>query len=145
VKTELKRVFVVVWMVLGLAGAMNHTIAQSLFGRTFDLVLPHLKYGHVMFNKNLTTVRVHEFEGADHVRHPIADLVQTPALGYRNARVEIDLMTKPDYLLELCFRATRARHEPLVFHVAEYDVTVDPRTPQHTADLPCDEHGLTGL
>jgi hypothetical protein len=143
--SELRRVFVLAWIVLGLAGAMNHTIAQKLFDRTFDLVLPHLKYGHVMFNRNFRVIQVFEFVGADGVLHPIADLVETPAYGYRDARVGLDLFTKPDYLRELCFRGFKSRGEPFVIHRTEYDITVDARTPSHVADFPCDAHGLSGL
>jgi len=138
----LRRAFVVAWLLLGVLGALNHTIALDLFGRRFDLLLPHLKYGHVMFNKNLRTVQVYEWSASDGARHDLADLVETPAYGYRDARVEIDVLTKPDYLKELCFRAFSARKEELTFYASEYQVDVDPRTPSRTATLRCDAHGL---
>lgn len=142
---QIRKTFVVAWMLLSLAGALNHTIAEKLFGERFDLMLPHLKYGHVMFNKNATTIDVWDFSGPDGVRHPLRDLVQTPAIGYADARVGLDLYTKPDYIRELCFRAFAARKEPLTIFEREYQVEVDPRTPSRTLTLRCDAHGLAPL
>jgi hypothetical protein len=102
-----RRVFIVVWLALTVAGALDHTIAESLFGRRFDLWLPHLKYGHVMFNRNPRTATLFYYAGADGVRHDLADLMPTPAWGYRRARLAISYMTNPDYLKELCLRAHR--------------------------------------
>jgi hypothetical protein len=48
-----RRGFALAWVLLGLAGALNHTIAMKPIGERFDLVLPHLRYGYVMFNANL--------------------------------------------------------------------------------------------
>ena len=140
----LRRAFVVAWILLGLAGALDHTIAEKLLGRRYDLWLPHLKYGHVMFNVNLREIQIYEYAAPDGVRHPLADLVQTPAIGYRDARAGIDVFTKPDYLRELCFRAFRAKSETLVFFRSDYQVDVDPRTPARTDVFVCDAHGLAG-
>jgi hypothetical protein len=130
-------------MLLGIAGAMNGTISKKVLGRRFDLLLPHLVAGNVMFNKNPHTVTVHEYAGRDGVRHDLADLVETPALGYRHARVALDLMAQPDYLLEICFLAYSSRHEELTFYESEYQVDVDPRTPSRTTSFRCDAHGIT--
>jgi hypothetical protein len=136
-----RRAFVVVWIALGVLGALNHTV----FGRRLDLVLPHLRYGHVMFNLNPRRVQVVEFARADGVRRSAAELVPTPAFGYRRARFAVDLMCKADYLKEVCFRAFRARAEELTFFVDEYQVDQDPRRPAHTETLRCDGRGLTPL
>lgn len=134
--------FVVAFIALSVLGAMNHTIAEKLLGQRFDLLLPHLKYGHVMFNKNLRQVHTYEYAGADGVRHDLADLVRTPALGYRHARLAINVLLKRDYLRELCFRAFSARREELTFFVTEYQIDADPRTPTRTNTLTCGANGL---
>ncbi len=137
-----RRVLVVAWIALSVLGAMNHTIAEKLFGQRFDLVLPHLKYGHVMFNKNLRVVQTYEYAGPDGVRHDLVELVRTPSIGYRHARLAINVLLKRDYLRELCYRAYGARKEELSFFVTEYQVDVDPRTPSQTKTLVCGAHGL---
>ena len=142
VPVQARRAFVAAWIVLGLAGALNHTITQKLFDTRFDLELPHLKYGHVMFNRNPHTVPVYEFAGPDGTRHHVADLVETPALGYHRTRADFDVITKPDYLMELCFRAYRQRNEELTFYTDEYDVSVDPRKPARTTTYSCGANGL---
>lgn len=136
-----RRVFVVAWMLLSIAGAMNQTVAEKVLGRQFDLVLPHLKYGDVMFNANPRTVQVYEYARADGVRHDLAELVPTPAPGYSRARVAVDLATVPDYLMEICYRATRVRHEEFDFYVSEYQIEGDARL-SRTDVLHCDSHGL---
>ncbi|MGH7296470.1 MAG: hypothetical protein ACRELB_16150 [Polyangiaceae bacterium] len=137
-----RRVFVAAWILLGLAGALDHTVAEKLFGRRFDLGLPHLKYGYVMFNVNPRTVRVYEYAGSDGVRRSLADLVAVPAPGYPRARLAVDATVKPEYLSEICYRATRAHHEEYDFFVSEYRVDVDPHTPSSTTTMHCGSHGL---
>jgi hypothetical protein len=142
VPVELRRAFVAAWIVLGVVGALNHTVFQKLFDEKFDLQLPHLKYGHVMFNRNLHQVPVYEYAGKDGARHPLADLVETPALGYQRTRLAFDVLTKQDYLMELCFRTFERRGEVLTFYADEYDVDVDPRKPARTTTFSCDANGL---
>jgi len=140
--TEARRAFVVAWIVLGLAGALNHTIAEKVVGRRFDLFLPHIAYGHVMFNKNERVATTFEYARADGVRHNIADLVATPALGYKRARVALNVLVNKSYLAEVCFRATRDSHESFTFYVDEFDVDANPRRPARTFVLRCDARGL---
>jgi hypothetical protein len=139
-----QRAFVVAWVLLGVAGAMNHTIADELVGRRFDLVLPHLQYGYVMFNRNPTSVPLYQYAGADGVRHDIADLVATPAIGYKRARVSLDLALNPDYIRELCFRQFRSSGE-VTFFRTDYEVNAGTSSPTHTQALRCGAHGLTPL
>jgi hypothetical protein len=140
--TRAQRVFVLVWMTLGLAGALDHTIAQKILGSRIDLVLPHLKYGYVMFNANPRKVDVYEYAGPDGVRHDLADLVAVPAPGYKRARLGIDLLSKPEYLAEVCYRGSRASHAEYDFFDSEYQVDVDPRRPSKTTTIHCSVHGL---
>lgn len=134
--------FVVVWVVLGVAGAMNHTIAEDLFGERFNLLLPHLEYGYVMFNKNPTDVTVYDYAEADGVRRPLAELVHTPALLYPDARLAVDVAIKPDYLREVCYRATRGSGESYTFLLDRYRVDTQAHHPVQSGALSCDAHGL---
>ena len=130
-----RRAFVVTWIVLTVAGALNHTIAEKLVGRRFDLLLPHLKYGHVMFNRNSPNAQLYTYSGADGVRHDLADLMETPAIGYRHARLAISVSTNPDYLMELCLHARRRGLGDLTF-------TIEETTPPSRRELRCDARGL---
>lgn len=150
----LRRVFVVGWIALGVAGALDHTIAMKLLGRRIDLVLPHLVAGYVMFKENPRTARVYEYARADGARHDLADLVATPSPGYARARLFINDTLDPGfYLKEICLRAThewnartqrleRSTDDAFDFFITEYRVDVDPRSPSSTTDLHCDSHGL---
>lgn len=140
--TRARRAFVAVWVLLGIAGALDHTLAERLLGSRVDLLLPHLKYGYVMFNANPRTVSVYEYAGADGVRHDVADLDPTPAPGYARARLAIDVALQPAYLAEVCLLAARERHAEYDFFVTDYQVDVDPRRPSATTALHCDSHGL---
>jgi hypothetical protein len=137
-----RRVFVAVWVVLGLAGALDHTIAEKAFGARIDLMLPHLKYGYVMFNANPRTVNVFSYAGADGAKHDLADLVATPAPGYARARLAIDASFLPPYLAEVCLRAERATHREYDFFVDTY--LVDPGGSALAASkvLHCSPRGL---
>lgn len=137
-----RRAFVAVWVLLGLAGALDHTIADRVLGSRIDLVLPHLKYGYVMFNVNPRTVSVYSYAGPDGVRHNLADLLATPAPGYARARVAIDAGMQPAYLAEICLRAVRATHEEYDFYVETYEVAPGASTLADTKVLHCSSHGL---
>ncbi len=137
-----RRAFVAVWVVLGLAGALDHTIAEKAFGARVDLMLPHLKYGYVMFNENPRTVNVFSYAGADGARHDLADLVATPAPGYARARVAIDASFMPAYLAEVCLRAERTTHQEYDFLVDTYEVDPGSSPPAAATVLHCSPRGL---
>jgi hypothetical protein len=65
---------------------------------------PHLQYGYPMFNKIPRFARAIQWLSADGARHHIAEIVPTPALGYKEARVSMDAMVSPGYVQELCGR-----------------------------------------
>lgn len=111
-------------------------------GRTFDLRLPHLAYGYVMFNRNPRTVWTFQYERQG-LRGNLADLVPVPAPGYKRTRVAMNLVMKPDYLHDICSRAiARAPEDRLTFIVNEYRVDVDPLSPAETLTFVCDQNGL---
>ena len=117
----MKRAFIVAWIVLALAGALDHTIAPRLLGRTFDLRLPHLQYGYVMFNSNWPRVPVFTYARADGVRHDLADLEPRPAFGYARARVALDAMFTTIYLRDLCNRALRGPGDAITIYADGYE------------------------
>ena len=137
-----RRIFVAVWVVLGIVGAMNHTIAEKLFGMRFNLWLPHLEYGYVMFNKNPHEVTVYDYTGEDGVRRPLAELVHTPAIAHADSRLAVNVILQPDYLREVCYRATHGTAERYTFLLDHYDMDVDTRRPVQSITLHCDAHGL---
>lgn len=137
-----RRVFVAVWLLLGLAGALDHTIAEKVLGERVDLWLPHLQYGYVMFNINPRTVHVYEYTGPDGVRHNLAELVALPAPGYARARAAIDVEMAPAYLAEVCLRAWRATSQEYDFYVDTYEVDIEKRELTGTEVLHCSAHGL---
>jgi len=114
---RLRRGFVVAWIVLGVAGALDHTIAERYLGGTVNLVLPHLQYGYVMFNNNPTRVPVFTYARADGERHPLSDLDPRPAPGYATARAAVDATLASSYLRDLCNRALRSRDDEITIYI----------------------------
>jgi hypothetical protein len=142
VEARARRVFVAAWILLGLAGALDHTIAQKLLGTRIDLLLPHLRFGYVMFNRNPRTVPVYEYAGRDGARHALAELVAAPAPGYARARLIIDAASAPAYLREVCLRAGHTTMQEYDFFVETYAVDVGKRSLENTRVLHCSEQGL---
>jgi hypothetical protein len=137
-KRHLRRAFVVTWIALGLAGALDHTIAERVLGHKIDLVLPHLQFGYVMFNNNPRRVPVFTYARADGVRHELVDLEPRPAWGYARARVAIDAMYTPVYVRDLCNRALRGLGDAITIYVDGYQVDVDRDHPAFTSTVTCD-------
>jgi hypothetical protein len=138
-----RRVFVTAWVAIGLAGALNATIAERLLGTQLDLRLPQLEYGFVMFNRNAHEVTVYSYVGPDGARRPLSELVSTPAPGYADARLAVNLLLRPDYLQEVCYRATAGSSTRYVFVLDHYDMDTDPRRPAQSLTLHCDARGLS--
>jgi hypothetical protein len=137
-----RRAFVAAWILLGILGALNHTVAERTAGRRWDLALPHLRYGYVMFNENPRTVRTFEYARPGGERRPLAELVPSTSLGYSRARLAITVAQKPIYLAEVCLKLHLPAGQELTFYVDEYQVDVDPRRPARTFTYRCDAHGL---
>ena len=134
---KLRRAFVVTWLALAIAGAINHTIAERYLGGSVNLLLPHLQYGYVMFNENPTRVPVFTYARADGVRHPLADLDPRPAPGYATARAAVDATLTPTYLRDLCNRALRSRDDEITIYIDGYDVLVDNENPAISSTVRC--------
>jgi hypothetical protein len=132
-KQRLTRAFVVAWLVLGIAGALNHTV---LDGR-LALGLPHLQYGYVMFNKNPTRVPVFTYAHRDGQRRHLADLDPRPAPGYARARAAVDATLTPLYLRDLCNRGLSSADDEITIYVDGYDVLVDNENPTISSTVKC--------
>lgn len=104
-----QKVLIVAWMALALAGALNHSVVPKLLNRRLQLWLPHLKYGFVMFNQNPRKVSVAYFKPRlSAAQVPVADLIQTPAPGYKLSRTNLNLFFYRNYMMYLCARAEGA-------------------------------------
>jgi hypothetical protein len=132
-KQQARRAFVVGWLVLGVAGAINHTI---LDGRLI-LALPHLEYGYVMFNENPTRVPVFTYAHEGGERRDLADLDPRPAPGYARARATVDATLAPLYLRDLCNRGLRSRDDEITIYIDGYDVLVDNQNPSRSSTVKC--------
>jgi len=137
---KLRRTFVVVWIVLAIAGALAHTVAERAVGHTIDLGLPNLQYGYVMFNANPRRVPVYTYAHADGERHDLADLDPRPAFGYKRARVALDAMFSATYLRDLCNRALTSRDDEITIFIDGYQVDVDRETPAMSTTEVCRGH-----
>lgn len=135
--TLLRRAFIVIWIVLGVAGAIDHTIAERYLGGSLDLRLPHLQYGYVMFNENARRVPVFTYARGDGVRRDLAELDPRPAPGYARSRAAVDATLAPSYLRDLCNRSLRSRDDDLTIYIDGYDVLVDNQHPAISSTVKC--------
>ena len=132
-----RRLFVVVWLILGVWGALNHNILPKWFGSRTDLLLPHLRYGHVMFNKNMKKVKVFKYQSGNGEPHYLADLVTTPSLGYHRARLGMNVLLQPRYIDTLCRSAQDLGQGQITILIEEYDVSDGPAQPTKTTTRRC--------
>jgi hypothetical protein len=103
-----RRTFVVGWLVITIVGGLSHRIWASSPLQHSDFVyrlLPHLRYGYVMFSdipSHVTTMTYRSTPGAAEL--PVAEIVPTPAWGYKNARTALNLLLYPEYGAYICHR-----------------------------------------
>lgn len=136
-RKALRRSFVVFWFIAGLAGALNHGVALTVFGRRFDLELPHLRYGYVMFNRIPREISVLQYVTTSGERGYLADLVATPALGYRRARLAMDAWVGLPYIEQVCRRVQRDSANGFRVVSQTYQIGPGQHTLRHGADVPC--------
>ena len=88
---QFQRTFIIIWFLMTIFGALNATVLPWLrAGSRFNLNwIPHLRYGHVMFNQNSPEVITIWFrsKSTQGVWRHISELVPTPAPAYKQARV----------------------------------------------------------
>jgi hypothetical protein len=106
-RRRVQRGFITVWLGLSIAGALNHTIVKDFIAVDSSLVewFPHLKYGYVMFNRMPRHVNVVTYKPRKRWSEPglsIAEMIQTPAPGYKVSRAGLNLVFSPNYLKYLC-------------------------------------------
>ena len=125
------------WLLLSVLGALNQTVALLVFGRRFDLLLPHLSAGYVMFVEIPRTIEIHSYVDAQGDKHSIADLVKTPAPFYKRARTEANLAMAPGLLHDICREQAAS-----TFLIEEYKLNFHPERPYRSTTLSCDAQGL---
>ncbi len=119
-----QKILLVCWLSLTVLGAMNSTVLPWLSGgKRLNLAwLPHLRYGHVMFNKNpleVTTIWFRSHHTNEKLSH-ISELIKTPAPAYKQARVAINLFIDPRYLISVCKK--KSGNESLEFVLRYYNM-----------------------
>lgn len=137
IRTSLRRVFIVGWLVAGLAGALNHGIALKVLGHRFDLVLPHLRYGYVMFNHIPRDITVVQYLTPSGEKRLLSDLVDTPALGYESARLSMDAMNGRRYLEQICRSASGRSLTHLRLISEEYEISPGQSRQRGSAERDC--------
>ena len=131
-----RRAFVVAWILLGLVGALNHTVLDH----RLNLLLPHLRYGYVMFDRNPRVARVYRFTRGHDEPRDLAELEQTPAFGYARARLIMSVAAKPTYLAEVCRKAMlRGDDDALTVLVDEYAIVENANRLTRSVPLTCRE------
>lgn len=138
----MKRAFVVGWLGLLFVGAVNHGLVEALGLPRVELLLPHLRYGHVMFNRNLRVVTVHEVRAPDGSLRHLSELLPNDAPGYRRARVEMNLYFFPALLEPICRQALKGREGAFTIVRSRWDVRPSGLQREEVLGLRCSEGGL---
>ena len=137
-KQRLQRAFIVAWIALALAGALDHTIAQRVLGRTIDLRLPHLQYGYVMFNANPHRVPVLTYAHAGGERHDAAELDPARRSAMR-ARASRSTRCSTRSTCATSATATCAsKDDAITIYVDGYDIDLNRDKPTITSTVTCD-------
>ena len=116
----------VVWLGLSLLGALDHNlISAPIFGEggKLPLVLPHLKYGYVMYNEVPPSVpRLVIVGGTNDRIRTTNDLIETPAPLYKASRIFVNtMMYGPVWLEHVC--SVRPSMEGVEMEVQILDLT----------------------
>jgi hypothetical protein len=132
-----------VWLLLQILAALDHTFIRGIlpFKRQLSLVLPHLKYGWVMFNRPPPRATVWTFVAAGQTeRRHLGAALETTSLTYMRARVSLQSEFNPDYPAELCARLDSLRGATLTKSVYATD---DPSHPVRRESFRCELGKLT--
>jgi hypothetical protein len=117
------RLFVAGWLGLTVAGGLSQTFVPGLLDPNGGLaaVFPHLRWGHVMFNRIPRRLRLVRYRrpGERELR-PLAEVVETSSLGYADARAAMSALGGAAELARLC--AFTPRLDGLELVTEEYDV-----------------------
>jgi hypothetical protein len=94
----------VLWLAVGVLGGLNHRLWPDLYDQRGALpkLMPHLRYGYVMFDRMPRHFAVATYTEAGSPRQPLAGLVAPSSLGYEDARAFILLNAYPGFLRWLC-------------------------------------------
>lgn len=97
----------VIWLGLSVCGALNHRLLPGIYPRDgmLSAVLPHLKYGYVMFDRMPDRFVVVGYrDGLDPTRRSLAELLGADSWGYQEGRSFLTLNTHDGWLGWLCLR-----------------------------------------
>jgi hypothetical protein len=141
-RTALLRGFLLVWLLLHVLAALDHTLIRGIlpYKQQLSQVLPHLKYGWVMFNRPPRRAIVWTFVAAGQTeRRHLAAALETTSLTYMRARVSLQSEFNPDYPAELCARLASLRGAILTKSVYTID---DPLHPVRRESFRCERGKL---
>lgn len=138
---NLKLTFALVWVALTVAGALNHTLVRGFLAPTgLYHVLPNLRYGYVMFNRNPVEIPVISYRTAAGEWKNVKELVATPAPFYKTTRTAVNVWIDAEYLVHLC------RVQPQAETLFKADFYQSPgQAPVDTRLMPCENGVLRGL
>ena len=131
----LRRGVLTVWLVACVMGALNHTVAEAVFGTRLDLPLPNQKYGYVMFNRTPRVIQVTKVLDDNGEERFVDALVATPTLLYKRARWALNLSLNPGLITALCRQAALDR--PVTLVTEEYAVAAKTKGALRTRRLRC--------
>jgi hypothetical protein len=96
-----------IWLGLSVCGALNHRLIPGIYPRDgiLSAVLPHLKYGYVMFDRMPDRFVVVSYrDGLDPTRRSLATLLGADSWGYQEGRIFLTLNMHDAWLGWLCLR-----------------------------------------
>ncbi|MFZ9887335.1 MAG: hypothetical protein ACO3JL_07520 [Myxococcota bacterium] len=133
----------VLWVLVSVFGALNHTIITKIRGAPFPLPLPHLYSGHVMFVRIPRDPTVHYYQSHDGTWRPLYELTEAHGWLYERARLEANLSFSPSLLADICRR--HLARTGGVTHILREEHRLSKGAPQPVKRLyfRCDATGLT--
>jgi hypothetical protein len=107
VRTYARRASLLLWLGMSVVGALNFNLLEERFfrhGGALTAVLPHLRFGHVMFDRVPSNITVPSVTFADGVHHGLSSVLVTDSIGYEDARGYLGFALDPDWERRICGR-----------------------------------------
>ena len=102
-----RRASLVLWLGMSVVGALNFNLFEERFfphGGGLTAALPHLRFGHVMFDRVPKNITVPSVTFADGVHHGLSSVLVTDSIGYEDARGYLGFALDPDWERRICRR-----------------------------------------
>jgi hypothetical protein len=101
-----RRALIAVWLALSVAGALNFDLLSARFFAprgALTAFLPHLQFGHVMFDRVPRTITVPSvtFDGST-THRGLSAVLQTDSIGYSDARGYLGFALAPGWEDRIC-------------------------------------------